>query len=149
LGSPQRLYSLLDRLEKVALDRIEVFVDKAATAQAGLMADLNREQLNDGIKSDGTPITPAYKPRTIEIKKRKGQPYNKVTLLDKGPFQAGIKASKKMGVFELESTDSKEEDLKEKYSEEIEGLTEENLAKVSKAMLPSLIRQTKNYLVPK
>ena len=37
------------------------------------ITDLNREQMNEGYRADGTPITPKYEGFTIAEKQRKGQ----------------------------------------------------------------------------
>ena len=51
---------------------------------------LQKEQLWNGINSKGENITPPYTERTIEIKERKGQPSERVTLNDTGDYYEGM-----------------------------------------------------------
>lgn len=143
--------AVLDHIEKLltrlATDKIEQFVGKAAEGQLDLMADLNRAQLMEGVNNEDQIITPAYKPSTIKAKKKRGQPYNKVTLFWDGNFHRALKARRKGGTFELFDTDKKDADLREKYGDEIEGLTPESMQKVSQAMAPSILEQSRSYLL--
>ena len=51
---------------------------------------LQKEQLWNGINSKGENITPPYTEMTIEIKERKGQPSERVTLNDTGDYYEGM-----------------------------------------------------------
>lgn len=50
---------------------------------------LNTEQMYEGQLSTGAAILPHYSANTVAIKKRKGQPYDRVTLKDTGDFYRG------------------------------------------------------------
>jgi signal peptidase I len=76
---------------------------------------LNIEQINQGFRADGTPILPSYTQYTIQIKRAKGQPYDRVTLQDTGDFYRGIKSSAAGNSIVTDSTDSKTAKLKKKY----------------------------------
>jgi hypothetical protein len=142
----EKLDTTINRLQALAGPKMEAIVEKAAEAQFDLMEALNRQQLLDGIRSDGSFIDPPYRPRTVEIKKLQGRPWNKVTLLDEGFYHARIEASKAGKAVALESWDEKAEALQAKYGENIEGLTEENTEIVSIAMLPDIEKETRKYL---
>ncbi len=145
--SPDRLYNQLDRLEALIKGpKLEEFVMKAADGKRELMADLNREQLADGIRADGSRITPEYAESTVAKKKKEGKPSDRVTLFDTGAWSSEIKARRLGKTMFLQSVEAKNEKLKKTYGLGIQGLTEENLAVVSKALLPSLIDQTENFL---
>lgn len=53
--------------------------------------ELNVEkQLYEGLNAKGEMIRPKYRPSTIKRKKKKGHPYNRVTLKDEGDFYEGF-----------------------------------------------------------
>lgn len=93
------------------------------------MADLNREQLQEGKRDDNSMIDPPYAKLTIEIKKQKGQPWDHVYLRDTGDFWARIRyfiTGKR--IYALDS-DEKTKKLLDKYddgSASVLGLTKEN-----------------------
>lgn len=83
---------------------------------------LNAEQMYMGKRSDGQEITPAYAPSTIERKKRKGQPFDRVTLRDTGLFHSKIIAYADNEKIYTDSDVDYTEHLVEKYTEKIFGL---------------------------
>ena len=54
------------------------------------LEELQREQIFQGERSDGKQFVPSYAESTIKRKLKKGQPVDRVTLKDKGPFQERI-----------------------------------------------------------
>lgn len=139
--------SIFDKLtNKIKSLPMEAIVERAADRQDDLMVDLNIEQLSAGIKSTGARIVPPYRPRTIIIKTKKGQPTDRVTLQDTKDFVHGIRVKNFPRKKELISQDSKSEMLQEKYKPEIFGLTDTNLGKVRAKMLPLMQRDVKNLL---
>jgi hypothetical protein len=144
--SLKKMNNIIDGLETLLSSKMEDIVLAASDEQGALMAELNREQLTAGIRSDGSKITPPYAPATVAIKKKKGQPTDRVTLQDKKDFVNAIKVRRLNKVQYIQSTDPKNPDLKKKYGNEIEGLTDENIAIVSVACLPDIYRLTKAYL---
>lgn len=94
---------------------------------------LNQEQLYEyGIKSDGTFVLPDYSPFTIEIKRKKGQRYDHVTLKDTGKFYASFRVVYGKDWFEVLADDESGYDtpLFEIYGDEVMGLTEYNLERI-------------------
>ena len=85
-----------------------------------------REQLFKGKNEEGQPIVPAYTPRTVAIKKKKGQPTDRVTLKDTGDFYKEIFLDTREKEFVIDSADPKAGQLIEKYGEKIFGLDETN-----------------------
>ena len=119
----------------------------------GQVLNLNRKsQLsNRGITGEGTPITPSYKPRTIEIKKRKGQTTKFVTLRDTGDFQDNFKIVYRQNEIEISADATHHagvgnivQHLQGRYGKEIFGLTEENITRVQKIILPDILQQLRN-----
>lgn len=96
--------------------------------------ELNRDDqlYEQGIRADGTSL-PAYKQNTIQEKEYKGQRFDHMTLRDTQHFQSSMKVEIKDGSVEIVADDEKVDNegnpvfLKEKYGEEILGLTDENL----------------------
>ena len=71
-----------------------------------------------------------YRPRTIAIKKRKGQPTTRVTLRDKGNFHKSMYVHFDTDGFYVNSKDSKTELLVKKYGVEIFRLTDKNFTRL-------------------
>lgn len=89
-----------------------------------------QEQLYErGINRLGVKISDyaPYAPLTIEIKKAKGQPTNRVTLRDEGDFESSFYLEVGDTQFEIRASDPKTEELIKKYGRQILGLTDENL----------------------
>lgn len=95
------------------------------------IADMNAtDQLYDkGINSLGVNISSfaPYSKLTIEIKKEKGQPYNRVTLYDEGEFHSSFYLEITDEGFEIKASDWKEGKLTQGYGDSILGLTKENI----------------------
>lgn len=121
-------------------------VQRAADRQEDLMISLNIEQLNAGLLDTGAPITPAYAPYTVIQKKKKGQPYDRVTLKDEGFFQGAIRVKQYATKYELISLDAKSEALQEKYGHEILGLSDPSLGQVRQAMKPLMIKDLRSII---
>lgn len=70
---------------------------------------------------DGVPIMSykPYMPRTIKNKKKKNQPYDRVTLKDSGAFYRSMYVEVDEDGFSIEASDKKTAKLKEKYGDEI------------------------------
>lgn len=68
-----------------------------------------------------------YAPRTIQIKQKKGQPTDRVTLKDTGEFYNSFDVVFDESGFYVTSTDEKAKYLAEKYGRTIFRLTDENL----------------------
>lgn len=111
------------------------------------------EQLFDqGVNSLGVSIEDyaPYSPYTIEIKRQKGQPTNRVTLHDEGDFANSIFIDAGRDKFEIKAADSKTQSLIRKYGRQILGLTNENLKElIEKYILPEVIKESKKYLYGK
>lgn len=71
-----------------------------------------------------------YKPTTIQIKKRKGQPTTRVTLRDTGAFHESMFVVFDSEGFYVTSSDEKTPLLIEKYGEDIFRLTDKNLTRI-------------------
>lgn len=116
------------------------YTRKALEQNKEKIVELNVEQLYDyGINSLGIQIDTyaPYSPYTVSIKKKKGQPYDRVTLRDTGDFHKSFEVVFDPSYFYITATDYKTEDLVEKYGGNIFGLTAENKREI-----------TEKYVVP-
>ncbi len=100
----------------------------------GLIIELNtQDQLfKKGVDSKGLSLG-VYAPFTIEVKKAKGQPTNHITLKDTGDTYKTWKVTTLNGDIIIEANFIKDgEDIikKNRLSEDVVGLTEENLQKI-------------------
>jgi hypothetical protein len=87
---------------------------------------MNQDQMYAGIRSDGSEISPFYTYYTIQEKKRKGQPYDRVTLRNLGNFYDGMYMQFESIGWSILSTDEKAARLEAKYGNKIFGLIESN-----------------------
>lgn len=88
-----------------------------------------------------------YTPLTIEIKKEKGQPTNRVTLRDENDFESSFFLEVGEKQFEIKASDFKTEGLMEKYGRQILGLTNENIAALIRQYIyPDLLAKAKNVI---
>ncbi len=114
--------SLYDRVNSLDIEQVSV---NAIEETKDTIEELNQEQMYSGENADGGDIKPFYTPLTQFLKQRKGQPYDRVTLLDTGEFYAGIRVEVVGDTVVTDSTDSKSQKLKAKYGESIFGLNRE------------------------
>jgi hypothetical protein len=112
----------------------------------------NRQQLLDGIKSDGTEITPSYLNdpyfKTKEAAQRYSNWKDKITPSNKrksgtpnlyinGFYHNSIKLDVKGEIFKIQSTASIGNDIERKYGENVYGLTTESTkAYISETFYP-------------
>lgn len=110
---------MFDRIAALDTNRVAA---NAIEETKETIEELNLEQMFSGLNSDGSEISPPYKEFTVAMKKRKGQPYDRVTLKDTGSFYQGIRTEIVGNKVITDSTDSKSDKLQEKYGQEIFGL---------------------------
>ena len=81
-----------------------------------------------------------YSPITIEEKRIRGQPYNRVTLRDTGDFESSFFIRYTPDGFEIAASDWKTDDLVRKYGREIFGLNRENLEELIHSYILPFLR---------
>lgn len=109
--------------------RFRKLIDQSVLKNSNIIEDsITEEQLfKEGKDGLGVKL-PAYSPKTVFIKKLKGQPFDRTTLKDEGIFHNSIKVKLGKGGILIDSDPIKEDtDLIEVYGEEILFLAEENL----------------------
>lgn len=107
--------------EKIRAFDVNKATDKVVGDTLGAYADLNAEQMSQGLRADGKEIIPSYKPLTIRMKQLfgvgLGRVTDRVTLFDKGDFYKGIHTELRGQTIETTSSDEKRIGLEEKYGD--------------------------------
>lgn len=123
-----------DNAERIVIDQVR--------KHEATVIDLNTdEQLLKGQDSTGRPITPGYRPLTVQIKRLKGQPTDRVTLKDEGDFHQSFRVVYGSNYFALTATDPKTQKLERKYGKEIFGLDNTSLQEIIEEVKPDLINE--------
>ncbi len=82
--------SILDNLKRTVAElqkAVNSSIQESTEQNKQIIKELQtQEQLYQGKDSKGIDIKPAYAQSTIKIKRKKGQPTDRVTLFDKGDF---------------------------------------------------------------
>lgn len=143
----ERITDLIEKLQTYN-DNINNYLEEATIDAEETIIDMNIAQLYDkGENRDGNRITPEYSPATVEYKRRKGQPTNRVTLRDTFDFQGSFWVFFEADGFEIRASDWKTERLKQKYGDEILGL-QDDMVKIlcENYYLPYLITKLRETL---
>ncbi|MGI4871387.1 MAG: hypothetical protein ACRYFX_09430 [Janthinobacterium lividum] len=107
----------------------------------------NQHQLEEGLDTNGRDIGPEYTVTTVEIKKEKGQDADRVTLKDSGAFYRSLVARVRSQDVELVGTDSKTQELQQKYGNAVVGLSDEAVQDFREEYIrPELEYQTRQAL---
>lgn len=143
----EKIDNLIDNLQDF-LDNINTYLEAATIEAEDTITDMNISQLYDsGENRDGEKITPKYAPITVEIKREKGQPTNRVTLRDTFEWQASFYVQLYPDGFEIMASDWKTGQLKEKYGDEILGLQDVMVTYlIENFYLPRLLTELKNKI---
>ena len=121
--------------------------DKVLNDSADKYAEANaKQQFNTGKKSDGSTIG-KYSTTTINIKQRKKQPTDRMTLEDTKSFHSGFFGKLENGNIKISSTDIKTRMLVSRYGSDIFGLMQNYRYQVSrKVVLPIYLKEIKKKL---
>lgn len=122
-----KIASMINALRQLTPQVMEAEVLAIFSTEQATVLDMNIAQLQQGKDSKGKNIKPKYTPRTVEYKKLKGDPYDRVTLKDEGDFYRGfyLEHNNSFPLYIL-STDLKTGKLAEKYGSDIFGLDKQN-----------------------
>lgn len=129
---------LKERLSRVDVSNIAV---KSIKQTSDDLVDWQKEQLFTGKNSAGKMIRPFYKPATKAIKKKKGQPIDRVTLKDQGDFYDAINVDVGTEVWNIYSLDPKAKFLEGRYSPKIYGLNNSSLAGYTSDVRPVFLKK--------
>jgi len=126
-------------LEDIVRDKEDVIVSAIADDQ------LYRR----GINGRGEKIMSymPYTAKTIQNKKRKGQPTTRVTLRDTGAFHESMYVVFDSEGFYITASDEKTEELVKKYGEEIFRLTDKNFTRIVRSHIrKELVKRLKQAI---
>lgn len=139
---------MADRFRSLKANLPDLVGDLVAE-NAPAIEDLQTAQLSEGLDSEGNRIEPDYTPFTVQIKKQKGQPYDRVTLRDTGDFHAGMFLSGgNNNQFAIGNSDGKAGALLRKYSDKILGLNEDSIQKlINEQLRPELPERALSELI--
>ena len=140
---------LIKKLNKLAAGDIEKVVFKKTMQRSqDKIEDMQRFQMQQGLDSDGDVIGYLRSSIYARAKKNKGgiAPVGHVDLKDTGAFQSKIKARIVHGAVLLDSSDSKTDDLVEKYGEDIFGFNEESKEILGRILAPVAAFELKRYI---
>lgn len=128
---------------------INELINKAIKLNEKKILKLNTEEqlFKAGIRETGVKITPPYRPMTIRIKRKKGQPYDRVTLRDTGRWQSNIfivyekdQISFRAGTVSSSRSTNLTEILLNKYGKGVLGLTNLNIDILREIIEPTLLK---------
>ena len=131
------LTKFIDNLKKFDLEKELLRVVKD---NERVIIDLNTEDqlFQKGIDSKGNVLPGPYAPFTIEIKRAKGQPTDRITLKDEGDFHGSFFVDAGSFPIRIDASDSKRNKLVAEWGEDIFGLTPESMTELRKDVLPDL-----------
>ena len=138
--------SINEMIARVERLNIEQLCEDAFNLNSEIAEDLNREQLNEGEKSDETWISPYYHPITLAYKEQEGQQTYPMNLRDSGDFQNEIVIQAAGGVISSISRDWKFETLANKWGENILGLSKSSISVLNQLIQPTLVEEVKKDL---
>jgi len=128
-----------------------LYISEIILKNDAFIIDMNAtDQLFDkGVNNLGVSIDDymPYSPYTIEIKKIKGQPYNRVTLHDENDFSESFFLEVGNEKFEIKAADFKTLDLIKKYGRQILGLTPENISELIWKYIYPELEEKRNKLI--
>ena len=144
---PDKLTKMQSYFQKMDFeDMIDLELEKLEKK----IVQLNQSQIRRGERSDGSDIKPDYEDITVVLKEKAGtqtpgEPFA-VNLYDTGAFYAGFQVLITNNQVIIDSSDSKSDDLQDKYGEKIFGLQKENLNKVLREVRTSVVTKIKNEI---
>ena len=145
ISSIQSVISKVEQFEG-DLERF-TYADACIKENEQKVIQLNLDQLyNYGENSKGVSIG-SYSPYTINLKKEKGQPYDRVTLKDTGDFYRGFFIRTFGDGFAISSSDDKARMLAGDWGESIFGLSYESRSKLCHGIILPYVLDKLNSII--
>lgn len=124
----------------------ELIIDQVRQEEA-FAIQLQADQMFDGRRGDGQQILPRYTQATVRIKRRRGQPTDRVTLRDTGDFHDSIVIDYGSDSFQYDATDEKRARLTRKYGNGIFGLDDQSLSDLIGRVREPIIREMQKRIL--
>ena len=143
-------FAILNKLRSIDINAELNKILKSLESQIITM-NTDDQLFDKGITIKSVKIKPLYAASTIKTKKRKGQPTNRVTTRDTGPYHRSFKVAfgrdefELIAFFEIQRGFELAGHLETRYGE-LEGLTDENTNKLIDMIRPLLINAIKQKL---
>lgn len=134
--------SLLEFLSKVEKVNVDLSAAVAIEETASAAVEAQRDQIRQGLKSDGT-LMPDYSFRSVF---QYNKPPGPIKLFDTGAFYGGFLIDVRRDIFILDSADPKSTMLQNRYGTEIFGLGYEARVQYIPVLRPVFIKELKSYL---
>lgn len=131
--------NLIERGEKFFAESDQILLDIVKKHQIFILEMNVDDQLYNGIDANGEEMFPPYAESTKRKKRKKGDPVDRVTLLDEGVFYDSFFIEFGSDQFTILSDDNKQVYLIGKYGEDIFGLTKENLKRLTDLIEPEYL----------
>lgn len=144
-----RLYRMFDNVKALTDEKLWMFALNDRFTQDEIIRLNTIDQLFDqGIDSMGASLG-IYQPFTIAIKRRKGQPTDRVTLKDEGDFYKSFVVIVNSDSFDIEADDFSKYDrpLFEVYGEDVAGLTEFNKQRIKEVILVKYVEYLRKTIL--
>jgi len=144
-----RLYRLYDNAKKLTDEKLWTFALNDKFVQDEIIKMNTIDQLFDeGIDSTGASLG-EYSPFTINLKRKKQQPTDRVTLYDEGDFYNSFVIVVGSSFFDIEADDFSKYDrpLFEVYGEDVAGLTDFNKQRLKEILLVKYVEYIRRTLL--
>lgn len=128
----------VDALKKFQGEAEERVIEQVRKNEDFALFLVTEDQLFKGFDSEGRRIRPPYAALTRQIKRKKGQPTDRVTLRDTGAFYEGMEMLYGSDEFTIINIDAKTPKLRAKYGRDILGLNEQSRDLLALKIKPDL-----------
>lgn len=145
----EKLDTLINKLTNFEQSLYDI-VRRAIRDNEQFIVSLNALQMDRGLRSDNSVITPTYEILTVKLKKAKSQPYDRVTLRDSGKFYKSLYIEYHSDHIRIYTDESEPyfRDLRPKYGNAIYGLTPEDIKLVAQRfVLPRIKKYFKDLVL--
>ena len=138
------LDNLRDTIGKLQQFDWEAELDNIVETNTDALAQLQEDQMYEGLDNAGQPITldgKGYSMKTFKLKIAKGQPTDRVTLRDTGDLYSSLKATVSDGTFTIKGDTPYEAELIERTGAQVYGLNKEKREQFAQNITLPAIKQ--------
>lgn len=138
------MFPILNKLKALDINKLLNVVLKQLESEI-IAFNVDEQLFNKGVTIRNVKIVPSYADSTKKIKRRKGQPVNRITTRDSGSYHRSFKVIFSSTEFEVTAFFETQRGfelaghLESRYGG-LEGLTEENITNLTNLIRPQLIQ---------